>query len=353
MRPAGKTLTATHPTHEVARDGDARLLRCERSTRLGGEPGCGAVLLVPSLLTGWRVFDFAPGRSLTRALADAGIDVFIVDWGRPGSWSRDVDWSCLAERLRRMERLARRSLGGRPLVMVGYSVSGTLSVVRAALDGATTPLAGLVNLAGPVDFSKAGEIARRIDPAFYDVDAVAAAGNPPGPFLWSGFAMLRPFGPLQRLAHSVARPGEGGRRAALADWARLERWGADIRAFPAQAYATYVRDLYQQNQLVAGTHRVGGRTVDLGAIACPVLTLAFQGDRVCPPAAATALHQHLRHNDHDVAEVPGNHVSALVVPGLCEDVHARLAAWIERRCSEARPEQPTRSTSRSAEAVSW
>ena len=80
-----------------------------------------AVLLVPSLLTGWRVFDFAPGRSLTRGLADAGIDVFVVDWGRPGPWSRDVDWACLADRLRRVL--------GRPGIIAGMTRFGGLTLI--------------------------------------------------------------------------------------------------------------------------------------------------------------------------------------------------------------------------------
>ncbi|MBC8001717.1 MAG: alpha/beta hydrolase, partial [Opitutaceae bacterium] len=88
----------------------------------------------------------------------------------------------------------------------------------------------------------------------------------------------------------------------------LDAWASDNIPFPAEAYRRYIREMYQANQLVDGTHRVAGREVSLRAITCPTLVITASRDAICPPGAATALLDHIGSSDKEILEVPGGHV---------------------------------------------
>src|SRR5204862_5861995 len=125
----------------------------------------------------------------------------------------------------------------------------------------------------------------------------------------AGFAALRPTLEASKLASLpdlVADPK--ARDAFLA----LDAWASDNIPFPGEAYRRYIGELYQGNQLVAGTHRVNGAPVSLRAIECPVLAITASRDAICPPAAAGALLHHVGSTDASVLEVPGGHVGAVV-----------------------------------------
>src|SRR5690606_7803366 len=88
----------------------------------------------------------------------------------------------------------------------------------------------------------------------------------------------------------------------------LETWANDNVDFPGAAYHRYIRDLYQNNELVRGEHHVAGRRVDLARIRCPVLVITASRDHICPPAAATALATHCGSREVERIEIPGGHV---------------------------------------------
>jgi len=123
----------------------------------------------------------------------------------------------------------------------------------------------------------------------------------------------------------------------------LDEWSNDNVPFPAAAYETYIRELYQGNKLVAGEHHVGGRRVDLGAIQCPVLTIVADRDTICPPAAAQALNERCGSKDTSLIAVPGGHVGAVVGSKASTVMYPRTAAWLTQklaRSSETVASQP-------------
>ena len=69
---------------------DPPVLWQEGTTRLldYGPPGAAPVLVVPSLINRAYILDLAPGNSLLRHLAGAGLRPLLVDWGRPGEAER-------------------------------------------------------------------------------------------------------------------------------------------------------------------------------------------------------------------------------------------------------------------------
>ncbi|HVV86181.1 MAG TPA: alpha/beta fold hydrolase [Kofleriaceae bacterium] len=307
------------PRDVVAREGTARLYRF-----VGDGPRRRAlpILLVPSLINRWYVLDLRPGASLVAALVGAGHDVFCLDWGVPEDEDRHRDWDDVLHRLRRMARRTLRLAGAERLGLLGYCMGGTLTAIHAALHPGE--LAALVNLAGPIDFAKGGMLRRMVDRAWFDADAIADAGNVSPEQMQAGFTALRPTLELGKWA---SMPELAGDRAAQVAFRALDAWSSDNVPFPAAAYRTYIGQLYQDNRLVAGTHRALGRAVDLGAIRCPTMAIVADRDTICPPDAATALCERVGTRDTTVLRVPGGHVGAVVGGRAARELYPALAAW--------------------------
>ena len=317
------------PRCVVARDGTAQLLRFRRPD---ARPAAARapLLLVPSLINRWYILDLRPAASLVGALVDAGLDVFCLDWGVPNDEDRYLGWDDVLARLARMVRATRRAVGAGGVGLLGYCMGGTLAAIHAALHPAG--VAALVNLAGPIDFSEGGLLSRLTDRRWFDAEAVAAAGNVQPWQLQSGFAALRP---TLHLAKWVTRLDRAADPAFGEAFSALEGWSNDNVPFPAAAYGRYVRELYQDNELVAGEHRVAGRRVDLAAITCPVLTVAAERDNICPLPAARALTDRCGTADATLRVVPGGHIGAVVGGRATRETYPALVEWLGARLGEA------------------
>jgi polyhydroxyalkanoate synthase subunit PhaC len=313
---------APSPRRTLYREGSASLVHFPRPHGGSGAP---PVLLVPSLINRWYVLDLRPGASLVEALTAAGLDVYLIDWGVPGDEDRYLTWDDVLARLARAVRRTLCAARAARVSLVGYCMGGTLAAIQAALE--PDRVAGLVDLLGPIDFAHGGALRRMVDRRWFDADAIADAGNVSPYQMQAGFAALRPTLDLGKLIGLVdlAAADPAAREA----FAALETWASDNIPFPAAAYRTYLGELYQDNALAAGHHTALGRTVDLSAIHCPVLTIVADRDTICPPSAALALCDLVSSARRDVLTVPGGHVGAVVGTRAKASVHAPLAAWLK------------------------
>jgi len=301
--------------------GGATLLRFAAApARFSSGP---AVLLVPSLINRWYVLDLRDGASLVQHLVGAGLDVYAIDWGDCRDEDRDLEWDNVVARLARMRRAVARISGQRRIAVLGYCMGATLAAIEVALrpDG----VSALIDLAGPIDFSRAGRLRESVQPDVFDADAVASAGNVAPAQMQAGFTALRP---TQQLAKWVGVADRWDDDIAVASFAALEAWANDNVAFPAEAYRTYIRELYQQNRLVAGTHVVAGERVDLSRIVCPTLVITAGRDAICPPPAALVLIDRVGAADRRQLAVPGGHVGAVVGSRAVRDLYPAVARFI-------------------------
>jgi len=241
------------PKDVVLRDGTARLYRFRSSAGAPAE-GAGAVLVVPSLINRWYVLDLRESATVLGSLVEAGLDTYCLDWGVPRDEDRYLTWDDVLRRLHRAVRHVRRCAGVERVGLLGYCMGATLSAIHTALFPET--IASLANLAGPIDFAHAGVLGEMVSEAWFDVDAVADAGNAGAGQMQSGFLALRPTSQIAKWVTFADRATDPAFRRAFA---ALDGWANDNVAFPAAAYRTYIRDLYQKNLLVKGRHGALGR----------------------------------------------------------------------------------------------
>jgi polyhydroxyalkanoate synthase len=143
----------------------------------------------------------------------------------------------------------------------------------------------------------------------------------------SGFSALAPTGSISKWIGLADRVHDPMARAAFG---ALETWASDNIPFPAAAYVTYIKELYQENRLFRGEHHVAGERVDLARITCPVLSIVAERDAICPPKAATALNEKTSSAVKDVLSVPGGHVGAVVGSRAAKELYPAMRTWIEK-----------------------
>lgn len=314
---------APTPKDTILSEGTARLYRFRRP--VSAEAARTPLLVIPSLINRWYVLDLRAGASLVEAL-NRRFDTFCLDWGVPEDEDRYLDWDRVLKRIGRAVRRVKRETGAQKVAILGYCMGGTLSGIYTALY--PDDVAALINLAGPFDFSKGGMLAQLVRPEWFDPEAIASAGNLPAPQMQSGFTTLRPTLNVSKWVNfAQVAHDEQAREAFFA----MEHWANDNTPFPAAAYATYIGELYQKNALVAGQHHALGRQVDLGKIACPVLTIVASKDNICPPPAATALNERASSTDKEVLTMPGGHVGAVVGDLASTQLYPRISAWLDQR----------------------
>ncbi|MBX3156269.1 MAG: alpha/beta fold hydrolase [Deltaproteobacteria bacterium] len=313
---------AQTPRDELPLDGGARLLHFHGAAPSQRPP----ILLVPSMINRWYVLDLRPGASLVEALVRAGFDVWCLDWGVPEAEDRYLDWDAALRRLARAARRVARERGVTlaDVALLGYCMGGTLTVIHAAQHA---PRA-LVTLAAPIDFSRGGALSAMVDTRWFDAGAIADAGNVAPAQMQAGFTALRPTLDLAKLMSWPALATDGDARAAFF---ALEAWASDNIPFPAEAYRRYIAEMYQGNQLVAGTHRANGRAARLADIRCPTLVITASRDPICPPPAALALLDHIAATDKAHVEVAGGHVGAVVGSRAAREMYPALASWLATR----------------------
>ena len=273
--------------------------------------GAGApVLFIPSLINPPYILDLAPEQSLLRWLAARGHRVLLLDWGTPAPKDRAADITAHVTDL--VVPLANALAA--PPVLVGYCLGGTIAAAAASV----MPVAGLAMIAAPWHFSGFGEGARaRIAALWAQVQPMCTAlGLVPMEVLQSGFWALDPARTIGKYEAFAALPADSDaarRFVALEDWAN---GGAPLPyAAGAQMFDFFANDMPGR-----GVWTVGGRAVDLAALACPTVDFVSTTDRIVPCASAAGF--------ADRRELHAGHVGMVVGSTAQAQLWAPLDDWI-------------------------
>ncbi|MGD9597480.1 MAG: class III poly(R)-hydroxyalkanoic acid synthase subunit PhaC [Steroidobacteraceae bacterium] len=327
MRAAGDRPAEGAARDEVWRCDKVALYRYRPLARPARVP---PILLVFALVNRPDILDLAPDRSLIRGLLSAGLDVYLVDWGRPDGADRDLRLADYIDGY--LDGAVREVLAahGIPaLNLLGICQGGTFALCYTALHGEA--VRNLVTMVTPVDFRTPENLLSRWA-ADIDVDLMAANGNIPGQVLNQAYLALRPFRLAQQKYVDLVRTGPTA--AQVADFLRMERWIFDSPELPAELFREFVKGFYQDNRLVAGTLEIGGRKVSLRAITQPVLNIFATQDHIVPPSASLPLARHVATRDYTAMPVDVGHIGMYVSSRARGTVPPAIAAWLAARAAD-------------------
>ena len=328
---------ATTPKTEILRIGDKILYRC--STAGGPATERPPVLVIYALVGRYTVLDLQPDRSFLGSLMEAGLDVYVVDWGHPNRSCRYDDLGDYVDGyLDSFVDRVRDSSGRDAINLLGICQGGVLSLCYSALF--PEKIRNLILAVTPVDFH--ADIA---DPhpgrgfmnvwarslAASDIDMIVdTLGNVPGDIGGIAFTMMTPMRSLAKYNLTLVEASQDD--AKLMNFLRMEKWLADRPAHPGGAARQWLNDLYRENKLVRGELELAGRRVDLGSVKMPVLNIYTETDHIIPPPMTRALRGRTGSSDYTEFVAKGGHIGVMVAGGTSRRVlREQVATWLSDR----------------------
>ncbi|QND34489.1 class III poly(R)-hydroxyalkanoic acid synthase subunit PhaC (plasmid) [Sinorhizobium meliloti] len=297
-----------------------------------------SVLMIYGLIGRYTIADLQSDRSLVRGLLSRGIDLWLIDWGRPGRGER---WLTMDDYVddyihEAVQRIC-RDTGHDKVTLLGICEGGVFTTCYAALH--PEKVKNLVLTVTPIDFH-----ADIDDPAAdhgllniwtrslapEDIDRmVDTLGVIPGEFMGSIFSLMTPMRSLTK--YNVDLIDTVADKDKLMKFLRMEKWLADRPDHPGAAGRQWLKELYQENRLVEGRFAISGRIVDLRAIDVPVLNIFALDDHIIPPPCSKALGGKIGSTDYTEVPLPGGHIGLFVSSKSQGKLTKIIAEWLQAR----------------------
>lgn len=286
------------------------------------------LLIVYALVNRPYMMDLQEDRSMIRGLLDAGLDVYLIDWGYPDAGDRTLTLVDYVQRyIGHCVDVVRDRHGVDALNLLGVCQGGALSLCYTALY--PERIRNLITMVTPVDFHTPDNVLTHLL-RHVNVDLlVDTLGNVPGALLNFAFLSLSPF----RLAGQkyVDLVDIFDDAQALKNFLRMEKWIFDSPDQAGEAFRQFAKDFFQQNKLVKGEVMIGDRRVNLHEVVMPVLNVYAAQDHLVPPAASRALAKCCGSRDYSELSFCGGHIGIYVSSRAQREVPPAIAAWLLAR----------------------
>jgi len=286
------------------------------------------LLIVYALVNRPYMTDLQEDRSIVRGLLDQGVDVYLIDWGYPDGADRFHDLEDYVNRyIRRCVDFVCKQHGLSSINVLGICQGGTLSLCYTALH--PERVRNLITMVTPVDFHTPDNT---LSQWYRDLDVdlmVDTLGNIPGELLNWSFLSLKPFRLMGQKYVDMADILEDEDR--LKNFLRMEKWIFDSPDQPGELFRQFIKYFYQENRMIKGTLKLGGRTVDLKQIKMPVLNVYATEDHLVPPSASVPLEKYVGTDDYATIAFKGGHIGIYVSSRSQKDIPPAIAEWLKAR----------------------
>ena len=294
------------------------------------------ILLVMSLISKPYILDLAPGHSLIEFLLDRGFDVYMIDWGTPrpeDSRLRLEDY--VLDFIPECVEVVHERSGEPDVSIVAYCMGGLLGALYAALhpDASsggrlrnlacfTTPRSTMTGWACSGPGRIPAPLRRRPDRRPAGATSRPRCSTPPST-------------PCGRRHRSRAGCGSGDNMwndEFVTSYPPAPALGRRTRfPFPGECFRQTTKELQQQNLLMKGEFRLGGRLVDLSNIKVPFIHVVAEHDHIVPYEAARDLVGMVGSEDRQELMLKGGHVSLVAGGNAVRRLWPRLEEWLAER----------------------
>ena len=287
------------------------------------------MLITYALVNRQYVLDLQPDRSMIKSFLDAGLDVYMIDWGYPTAEDMymtlddHINWymdDCVD--------YIRKETGKDKINLLGVCQGGTFSTIYTALH--QEKVENLVTLVVPIDFSSDDGMLFRWSRTM-NIDSLVESydGVVPGDVMNVAFLILKPLTLTTDKYIKMIDKWED--KDFLTNFLRMEKWTFDS---PAQAGATlsqFVKDMYQENKLIKGEFELGGKTVDLKNITVPVLCACADRDHLVPLSASEPFMDALGSTDKTFMHFATGHIGMFTSSRSRKEIIPGIVDWLKER----------------------
>ncbi len=271
------------------------------------------------------IMDLYEEVSVVKRLIDAGIDVWMIDWGYPKRSDKFFNISDYIEYIDFCVDLIKKQKGVSKVTLHGYCLGATLAVIYAALS--PEPIKNLVLQAPPINFHTNNTIslwAMHIDP----VKISRAMGNMPGELLNIAFLLVEPV----KLALKYLNVMDNLENKRLVkNFFHMDHWIFDSPAVPGYVYEEQIGRWYHKNEIIRGEYEVNGKKVDLTNITMPVLAIVAEKDNLTPPETTIPFLNMIPSKDKKMLIAHKGHVGLTVSMTSHKKIWPEAVKWIAER----------------------
>lgn len=266
------------------------------------------VLIIPSLINTWKIFDLTQKRSFVNHLIQQGLRPVICDWGTPAD--AETTFS-LSDYITKRLLPAIASLDA-PVYVVGYCLGGIMAMAAQALLG--EKLCGMSLIATPWDFASPAATAPLHKPNLSDLTAhFDPTPCVPAELIHSWFFMMHHEAVLKKLAHFTTLDAEH-----QLHFVAKEYWLNDGVDVPNAVIEECFLSWPITNPLFNNEWHVNGVCITPSALHPRTLVFTGEHDAIAPHKACAPLCSAANAKHH---QVPTGHL------GLVVGRHAQEKVW--------------------------
>ena len=342
-------------------DGTLRELYHYRPSAKAKEQG-DPVLLVTPLAAPALCFDLRRGCSLVEHFVGAGRPTYLVEYGQVSFRDRNLGMEhWIDEVIPAAIRETSAHAGGRPVHLVGWSLGGIFALLAAA-DDQDLPIASVTVAGSPFDVKLVPMVAP-LRPLLNFTEgrgmitrAYQVMGGAPQPLVKWAF-QLSSFQKL--ITKPLALATHLDDSEFLAQIEAVDRFTANMIAYPGRTFGQLYHRLLKGNGLVTGEIAFGDRTIRIADITAPVLVFGGASDGIAPIPAVKAVVPLLTGSEEVRFEiVPGGHLGMLTGRSARRSTWRVMDEWIDRWASDrdapaaasAGPKKPRKTAAKKATA---
>lgn len=284
------------------------------------------VLIVMSLISRSYVLDLSPDNSFIGQLREAGLDVYLLDWGVPDEAdAANKLETYVDEYLPRAIQAVERDSGCPEVNVLGYCYGGILALLLAARHP-ELPIRAMMTMATPIDFDQMGLFGHLFDHGVKPEDLIDASGNVSPDTIRNGFRVLKPTGDIASYATLWEHLWND---EYMAGYQAMGQWTRDHVPFPG-ATLLQTAEMVRTNALKEGTLRLGGRPVSLASITCPLLNVVAEKDHIVPIAAAEPVPSLVGSEQAEELRLPAGHIGLVVGRSAAKVTIPYMIDWWQR-----------------------
>lgn len=321
----GRPEVGVTPSETVWTREKAKLMRYHSDKRTRQPP----LVIVWSIVGRSYILDLRPGYSFVEQLLEAGLDVFMLDWGS----ADHVDASNTLETysdsyLPQALEAAMDAAGTSEVDVLGYCFGGTICVLSVA-GNPDIPVADLVVMATPIDFSQLAGVLQSLARGRIEIDELLDhTGNVPAQSVYRSASHLRPTMDISKYANLWEKLWND---EFVEGFQAMGQWLRDQTAFPGACARQAAELLLRDNLMLTGEIPLGRRTVRLADLRCSLLNVMAEHDHLVPPSASEPLSSLVGSDDVTDLRIPAGHLglaagrdaAKITVPGIVEWLNAR------------------------------
>ena len=283
---------------------------CTRAITDKSWGGNNVVILIPSLINSWHIFDIEKNHSFADYLSKNSLKPIIVDWAKPLEKNISLDDYIIQHLKPLIDDILAKGYNIKGLV--GYCMGGTIiAALLSAFPELESQIGNIVFIASPWDFSyQSVEQMTRLQTMA--IQSYALSSPVPTDFVQSLFWAIDPLQIIKKFRRfpNVKNPER---------FVRIEDWLNEGREVSLSVIQTCLFDWYRDNKINKGQWLLNGNKVMAKAISNNVMIIVGKKDNLVPLKSVLPLIQELQPATY--IEVDTGHI------GLMASDKAEKGCW--------------------------